>query len=286
MSTKIAYTYVMLRYVHDTTTGEFVNVGVALHAPGANYAGALCRTTYGRLSKVFPGINHDHFKSLMRYIQGEFERIGERLRDELPLERPGSVLDLARSVLPSDDSSLQWSPAGSGLSANPAATLEKLFDRLVMSHEDRDQRERRNEDEVWRQFKRNLEIRQLLHYFEPKTIAVADDELEFKHTWQNGVLHCLEPVSFDLSSAEGIRDKAHRWLGRIASVASASRDEPFRLYFLVGEPQDISLMDAYESALSILKKIPVEKEIFAERQADQLGQMLSNEVEKHLAATH
>lgn len=43
---KTAYTYTVLRYVHDTTTGEFVNVGVALYAPELRYASALCRTTY------------------------------------------------------------------------------------------------------------------------------------------------------------------------------------------------------------------------------------------------
>ncbi len=64
---KTAYTYTVLRYVHDTATGEFVNTGVALYAPEARFAGALCRTTYGRLRKVFPGMDGESFKSLMRY---------------------------------------------------------------------------------------------------------------------------------------------------------------------------------------------------------------------------
>jgi hypothetical protein len=45
-------------------------------------------------------------------------------------------------------------------------------------------------------------------------------------------------------------------------------------------------MDAYESALSILKKVPVEKQIFGEQEADRLGQLLSGEVKKHLAGAH
>ncbi|MCK7468808.1 MAG: hypothetical protein MZU91_12245 [Desulfosudis oleivorans] len=49
-----------------------------------------------------------------------------------------------------------------------------------------------------------------------------------------GVWHCRAPVSFDLASSDSIRDKAHRWLGQLTSVAGAS--EPFKLYFLVGEP--------------------------------------------------
>jgi len=281
MSTIHAYRYVVLRYVHDTTTGEFINVGVALHAPEARYVGALCRSTYGRLNKVFPGVNGEHFKSLMRYIQGQFEQLGERLHNELELESHASVLDIAHAVLPGDDSSLQWSPVGAGRSADPAATLEKLFERMVMRYEERAPRAPRDEDDVWRHFRRTLEAQQLLSYFEPHTIAVSDDELEFKHTWKNGVLHCLEPVSFDLASADSIREKARRWLGRITSVAGSS--ERFRMYFLVGEPQDEALEDAYESALSILNKVPVEKSIVREPQAAELGKALLAEVEKHRA---
>ena len=33
MKNQISYTYAVLRYVHDVTSGEFVNVGVALYAP-------------------------------------------------------------------------------------------------------------------------------------------------------------------------------------------------------------------------------------------------------------
>lgn len=284
MSARIAYTYVVLRYVHDTTTGEFVNVGVALHAPESRYLGALCRTTYGRLNKVFPSLNAEHFKALMRHVQGEFERLGERMREQLPLENAQSVVDYARAVLPQDDSSLQWSPAGSGRTVDPAMTLERLFERMVMQYETAGARERRNEDDVWRHFKRTLESRHLLRYFEPRTIAVEDDEVEFRHTWKNGVVHCLEPISFDLASPDSIKEKAHRWLGRMTSIAASP--ERFRMYFLVGAPQDESLMRAYENALRVLGKARVEQTIISETEADRLAQLLAGEVEKHERESH
>lgn len=280
MSTTYGYSYAVLRYVHDTTSGEFINVGVALYAREARFLGATCRPTYGRLNKTFPGLNPDHFKSLMRYIQAAFDRLGIDLRDELPLTNATGIEDWTQLVLPQDDSSLQWSPAGSGRTANPAETLDLLFDRMVMRYEERASGERRVEEDVWRSFKRTLEARQLLRYFEPKTISVADDEIDFKYTWKNGVLHCLEPLSFDLSTADGVRDKAHRWLGRIASVSSAGA-EPFQMYFLVGRPQNDALGDAYENALSILKRVPVQSKIFEESQADQFGVELAAEVERH-----
>lgn len=279
MSGKITYTYSILRYVHDTTTGEFVNVGVALYAPEARYASAQCRSTYGRLSKIFPGLNAEYFKSLMRHIQARFEALGEQLASQLPLDPAKTVEELARRVLVADDSALQWSPMGSGRAVDPSEALERLFERMVMRYEDKTSRERRTEDDVWRHFKRDLEARQLLRYLTPQKIAVLDDEIEFQHTWKNGVLHCLEPISFDLASPETIREKAHRWLGRVSSVANEFED--FRLYFLVGQPQDDRLDSAFDSALSILRKMPVPTEIFRELEVGRLADTLAAQVAEH-----
>jgi hypothetical protein len=79
MSTHTKYSYTVLRYLHDTVTGEFVNVGVALFAPEVGYLSALCRTTYRRVSSAFPGLNGEQFRSVMRHVQAQFELLGEQL---------------------------------------------------------------------------------------------------------------------------------------------------------------------------------------------------------------
>lgn len=274
------YTYTILRYVHDTTTREFVNVGVALYCPDLKYINAQCRTTYGRISNVFPGFNGEHFRSLMRHIFVSFEDLGERLRGSVVQPQSKSILELAQQILPLDDSALQWSEIGSGTTDNPSQALEQLYERMVMRYEEKQTRERRTEEDVWRHFKRGLERRNLLRLFEPKTIEVKDDEVKFKHAWKNGTWHCLEPLSFDLSTPDSIKDKAHRWLGQITSVANSST-ERFRLYFLVGRPQEEVLQDAFENALSILKKIPTENEIFLEQDTDRLTDRIATEVASH-----
>lgn len=275
---KTAYTYTVLRYVHDTTTGEFVNVGVALYAPELRYASALCRTTYGRLSKTFPGIDGESFRGLMRHIQSRFEELGDRLQSELPLEGlPKSALDLAHGILARDDSSLQWSPAGGGLAEDASATLEALFDRLVMRYDERPLVERRSDEDVWRKYKRNLESRHVLKHLQPKKISVQDDEVEFQYAWKNGVWHCLEPLSFDLSSSDSIKRKAHEWLGQIQSVSNAA--ERFKLYLLLGEPQQEELRPAFDKAISILGKVPVEHEVIREAQAPSFSAEFAREIE-------
>lgn len=279
MKSLYSYTYCVLRYVHDTTSNEFVNVGVVLYAPETHYLSALCRTTYGRLNKVFPGVNAEHFKSLMRYIQARIEEQGERIAGELPLTAPSSVLEFAQAILPRDDSSLQWSPAGSGRTDDPAGTLERLFNRMVLRYEERQAVPVRSDEDVWRNFKRNLEERQVLKHFQPKKIAVQDDEIEFEYAWKNGLWHCLEPLSFDLTAADGIREKAHRWFGQIASLRDAA--DPFKVYLLVGAPQQEQLRPAFVNAISILRRIPGETEIVLEQDAPALAARIAKEVELH-----
>lgn len=281
MSASIKYSYTVLRYVHDTMTGEFVNVGVALHAPDAGYLSAICRTTYRRVSAAFPGLKGEHFRAVMRHVQARFEQMGERLSTEATASGSQSLLDIARGVLPTDDSSFQWGPVGVGLAADPSQKLEALFNRMVMRYDEQaPSRVRRTDDDVWRNFKRDLEQRRLLRYFEPKTISVQDDEVRFEHAWKNGVWHCVEPVSFDMAAAETIKDKAHKLLGQITSVNGTL--DNFRLYMLVARPDDDALMPAFESAMSILQKMPCDKEIVQEDEHAALADRLASEVEAHL----
>ena len=279
MKPQVSYTYSVLRYVHDVTSGEFVNVGVALYSPQARYLSASCRPTYGRISKVFPGLNAEHFKAMMRHIQAQFEVRGQSLSNELPLSPVSGVLEIAQSVLPKDDSSLQWSPAGSGRTDDPSRALETIFQRMVMRYEERQGPAVRTDDEVWRHFRRDLEERRLMNHFQSKRIAVQDDEVEFQHAWKNGKWHCLEPISFDLAGADSIKDKAHRWLGQLASLQDAP--EQFKVYLLVGAPQQDGLMPAFHNAISILKKIQGEREIILERDASEFAERIARDVATH-----
>ena len=167
------------------------------------------------------------------------------------------------------------------MSENPSQTLETLFDRLVGRYDERPPQERRSDEEVWRKYRRSMESLHVLSHLQPKTIAVQDDEVEFRYAWRNGVWHCLEPVSLDLSSADSIREKAHRWLGQITSVKESR--EPFKVYLLLGEPQNEALRPAFERAVSILHKLPVENEVVREDHAAEFSERFAREIEAHAA---
>ena len=277
---KTGYTYAVLRYVHDTTTGEFVNVGVLLYARDRRHLGARFRTTYGRLSTIFPGFERDSFRELIRFVGSRFGRIGEDISRDLPFEDlPTSVMEVATSVLPADDSSLQWAPPGSGMSENLDEALDSIYARFVGRYDRRPEYENRNDEEVWRAYRKPLEESRVLEHLRPKTITVQDDKVEFHHAWRNGLWHCLEPISFDLSSEDSIRDKAHRWLGQIQSI-SASPDA-FKVYFLLGAPRSERLQPAFTQAVSILRKVSVENEIVGESSAEQFSRELATMIREH-----
>ena len=277
---KTTYSFTILRYVHDIATGEFINMGVALYAPEAKYVSAICCPRYGRLSKMFLDVNGDQLRPLMRFIQARFEEYALKLNIELALQgQPKSVMEIAANILPPDDSSLQWSEPGGGITENPSATLEQLYIRLVEKYEQHTQLPSRTDDEVWRGFKKELEVKQVLAKLQPKRIVAKDYEHEFDHAWKNGAWNLYQPASFDLIDAESLLDKANRWLGR-ATILQESQ-EKFKLHMLLGEPRLEKLKSPYAKALNILNRMPVKKEFIREDEALKFSKDLAEEIQKH-----
>ncbi len=230
---KTPYNFTVLRYMHDIVTGEFVNIGVVLYAPKARFLSAACTPRYGRLSRMFCEVNGEHFKQVVRYIQVKLEEEGEKLISELPFDAmPKSVTEFTARVLPPDDSSLQFSPEGFGLTENPETALEQLYTRHVEKYYEKPERQSRSDEDVWKLFKKPLEEKRILGSLMPHQIIGNNYEYEFKYAWKNKLWRVQEPVSFDLMEASSITDKANAWLGRITSLVDGG--EPFKLNILLG----------------------------------------------------
>lgn len=278
------YEFSVLRYVHDTLTGEFVNVGVVVYCEKEKWISAQCRNTYARVSAVFPNLNSSHFRKMMKFVQTEFYNANERLHTELQFTEIKSLQTLLHKVLPKDDSSLQWSTISAGISLDLDSELSILFDRYVSHYDAKAVRDRRTEQDIWKDFKKTLEAFSLAEEFQPKRISVKDDEIEFQHSWKNGIWHCIEPISFDLSDGDYFKDKAHKWLGQLSSIRDSS--DEFKVYLLVSPPTEEALQPAFKKALSILNKIPVESEIYLESDAPKLAEEIQRKMETHINSLH
>jgi len=280
MSVRLPYSYSVLRYVHDTLTGEFVNVGLVLFSPEGRFLRFKAKTTVGRVTSMFPSLKTSAFKELLRSVKKRFDVIEAETSAGLGIwERKSNLDEILLYAMPQDDSSLVWSPISTGVTSDLKGSFDKIFSRYISKFDQKTIRNRRTDDDVWRLFRRDLEKRNLLSFFETKSISGKDDEVEFPFAWKNGVWHCIEPISFDLTAPESIRDKAHKWLGQIASVTD-SQDE-FKVYLVLAKPQQSNLAGAFEKAISILEKVPVPNEIYVDSDMEKLVDKLYKQVEAH-----
>lgn len=274
MTNERAYTYVLLRYRHDPLAGEFANVGVVLHQPSTGFLDAKVRHTLGRLSKMFPDLDGDTLKSVLRGLERAIERLAKREGSDLltSLKDAGAF---ARRVMPDDDTSFVWGPVGSGLTTNPSDMLARLYDRFIARYDEPHMRHR-DDAAVWRPVRDRLAELDLADRLEHKIIVSPVDRVEFQNAWKNGAWHCYQPLSFDLVNGENIREKARRWAGHL--LALSEPDEPFKPYFFVGSPSNDSLEAAYRDAIEILQLGPNEPVVIEETRMDDLIHLIQGQL--------
>jgi len=264
------YTFMIMRYRHDAVAGELLNVGVVLHAPRSGFLGAQFRKSHGRLSKAFPGLNGTALRRDLANIERAFIKLAKRESGDLFFERYNAAT-MAFRLVGIDDSAFVWSEMGSGVTTDPAATLEGLFERFVTRYDER-HAERRSDADIWRPLRDRLLERRVGEIFQRKIIRSTVDEVEFEHAWKNGAWHCFQPLSFDLAGAEGIQDKAARWAGHMYGLSQGTED--FRAYFIVGAPSDVQLRSAYNRALAFIGDAPMNPTVVREEEVEEFAEKL------------
>ncbi|MBX6745222.1 MAG: DUF3037 domain-containing protein [Acetobacteraceae bacterium] len=277
--TQHPYTYTILRYLHDPRAGEALNVGVVLHVAAERTLLARVRSTFGRVKAAFPDLDGEAFKQALREVERGIERVAREMQRGGLLAAAGDAAAFARRAMPEDDSALQWSPVGSGLTADAEATLERLYDRFVQRHDDRARR-RRDDEDIWRPVRERLEARGVSVPFEEKTFAGEVDAITFRHAWKNGQWHAYEGVSLDLASQDSIMEKARRWVGHLTTVKDGLA-EPLKLHLIIGAPQEQGLGEAYRKALTMMRKAPLGPEVVEEDAIDDLVSRIEDEVRAH-----
>ena len=129
---KVAYNYVIFRYIHDIVTEEFVNIGVIILAPSANYIESKFTKKYSRLKKMFLDVNSSHCSKMINYINKRIIKEKKLLANDLHFKKtPQKVSDLVSKILPEDNTSLAISDEKYGVTENLQGTIEYLFYRYV-----------------------------------------------------------------------------------------------------------------------------------------------------------
>ena len=275
---KTNYSTIILRYVHDVVTGEFANIGVVLYAPDQRFLEARFATSYERLNAIFLKIDHLHFRGLMRYLGNRFEELGAEIRDDLHVPPPVNALsEIVKRVLPPDDSSLQWSQQGGGITEDPARVLGETYQRMVERFVAGATQLGRSREEIVKPFKAKLG--RMVEKLSEKTIATRDYQYDFQFAWKNDVWHLYEPVSFDLVDPNGIREKANRWVGR--GMALHEAPEKFKIHFILGEPRQPGTTEAFENALHLLQMMPGQKQLVRESEVEHFAEQGTEDIANH-----
>lgn len=276
-----AFQFAVLRYIHDPVTQEFLNVGVVVYSRESRYLKASVSTQYSRLSDAFLGINGDHYRRLVSYIERQFVRMHSQLQQlDLFEDLPSSIEVLLHQVLPPDDSSLVFGGYGGGLTDDLEAELIRLFERLVERYIEREERPSRTDQEVWQAYRQELDKFNITLHLSGVTIRTSTYHYDFEHAWKNERWHPIEPVSFDLLHERSIQDKATQWIGRTTMLADSG--EIGTLYMLLGAPRREEVRSAYEKALvNLREKVPLSLEIVEEAEAAAFSARMAEKINGH-----
>lgn len=280
MKTKI--NYVVLRYVHDVVSGEFVNFGIVLIAPDVFFAKAICTPKYQRISKFFQGVSGKHFRDVSTYIQTKMDQVVGNFATQIsPSNFPATAQELIGEVLPKDDSSFQVSELKGGVAERERLEelARDLYERFVEKYDRVQQTKAKTEEDVWRSFRSALDRSGLTSVFAPHVIQSPHCDFEFKKVFRNGRLHVCQPISFDLSSEDQISEKALLWFGRMAQLKEGR--EEFKAYFLLGKPSEPDLQRSYENATEILDDVSADHQLFEESNAEEFAGTVQRELQQH-----
>lgn len=274
---KHAYTFCVVRYVHDPIAGEALNVGILLFAPAASFLDVRLEYRYERFSSAFSRFDGERFKQVLRHFSNAVDEARESLRSPALFVADSNKLttapEIARRVWPDPGASFRVSEVMGGVGENLPAILDELFDRFVTSQYERAQTEHLSDDQVWMRYKSRLSS-EVTRNLRPKKFETPDYTIEFDHTFQNEHWHVLQPVSLDYSKATLIQDKAAKWLGAAINLQESAEAKAGRFYFLLHPPELMKHRDAYVRAKNILKKVPLRHEMYEEDQAGNLSDEL------------
>ena len=128
MPGRSAFQYAILRIVPSVERGERVNVGVALLCPERKFLGVRVALEPERLSALAPGIDVDAVREALDALVAvaDGDPTAGPLARLSPSERFGWLAAPSSTVI-------QPSAIHTGLSEDPARTLEHLFATLVLS---------------------------------------------------------------------------------------------------------------------------------------------------------
>ena len=125
-----AYEYAVIRVMPDAERGEFVNAGVVLICRATRFLESRIKLDRARLLAIEPGLQSEHIEDIERQL-GVIPRIcaGDKTTGPIGELSPGQRWHWLTAPA---NTVVQPGPVHTGFTDDPAATLDRLFRRLVL----------------------------------------------------------------------------------------------------------------------------------------------------------
>ncbi len=242
---------------------------------------------YGHLAELYRGFCKDDFALMLESLDAGMRSIAPRLREPSLLAiTPETALDVARLLLPDQGGSFRFGTLGRGRTENLEDEASSLFAQLVKNQRpEARQGHRKNKDVVWRFYRKALDLYGITPLLVEKDVITPSLPIHFKHTYENGSRHALQPLSLDYAKPSDITDQAAKWRGIGAELAETQGFG--RLDLLLGRPERLTPgysdehETAYKQAVSLLKKITVSHRIVEEDEAADYAKDLAADMKAH-----
>ena len=217
-----AYDFRVLRYVHDMSTEEFVNIGVMMWIPQYDQILFRANKNYARISQFFSDFDGKIYRQRIYNLHEAFNKIAcdtHRLR---PFKNnPEKAPKIFYELVPNDRSCFQWSSIMSGISPIPEGRFEQLFNEYVGGHKTHTPTE---SDSIWGVVRGALEKHDLLRRVQLNfAMQAANVDWPFSMSWNNGIRQVLEPIPLAFQNPKTIIDRANIWNGRLSLLAKENK---------------------------------------------------------------
>jgi hypothetical protein len=129
----VACQYSFVRFLPYPETGEFANVGVLLACPSTGFFGSklISHPATNRVLAFFESLDEKILRSALTDLDKELARIGKIVAELYPAQGSALITRFFAEVVRPRESLLRFSAAGAVMSADPKATLDELYIRLV-----------------------------------------------------------------------------------------------------------------------------------------------------------
>lgn len=264
------YSYVPIRYVHDVLSGETLNVGVVLYSSETGFLRAkLLHNKTKRLSDAFRHFDVEQHRQVMKDLESGLiflraKQVGEQ--GNLFSARPKDVGLVMRRLWPDRGTRYTFGDSFHGVAEDLDETVDDLYNRLVEAQMPEPAAgDKQKDDRLWRRVATPLRKAAVAHRLTPEKVSTPYGVLELKHTFRNGKLNILQPLSFDLNDAESITRKASLWYGHSAQFRQTP--DIGKVLYAVGAPVDDRNHPAFAKAVDFLRS-SVGPQIYLEAEFD------------------